>query len=90
MGNVINSGFVSPYPDACPAWCREGALVKTTVKRKSFLMGEYDDPTVYEVVSIHPLQTPGIWGLAYLRPKGSDARWTAAEYICDLEEVTGA
>ena len=86
---TANGAFNTPYPNKCPEWCKEGALVRRTVKDKSLLLGEYEDMTVYEIVSIHWLNTnegKGIWGMAYLRPRGTEGRWTKADYICDLKE----
>lgn len=90
MRLITKNEFASPYPEKCPDWCKEGALVKTTVKRKSVLLGEYEDNTTYEIVSIHwfdPIEAKGIWGLAYLREKGETGQWTRAEYICDLTQT---
>lgn len=85
-----NGVFQTPYPDKCPEWCKEGAFVRSTVKYKSPILGEYKDITVYEIVSIHwfyHVEAKGIWGAAYLRPKGTPGRHTKCEYICDLEQA---
>ena len=57
---------------------------------KSALLGEYKDDTIYEIIGLHwfdKKEAKGIWACAYLRPKGPEGRWTAAEYICDLEQI---
>ena len=36
---------------------------------------------------ISPYPDVCLWACAYLRPKGTEGRWTAAEYICDLEHI---
>ena len=91
MKIVTNDSFNSPYPDSCPAWCRKGALVRRTLPKKDFFLGTVNDSTVYEITDIHRFDSDdakGIWGLAYLRPKGTEGHFTCAEYICDLTEAT--
>lgn len=90
MSIILSEKFISPYPDVCPEWCKEGSLVRITSPKKSPLLGEYKDETIYEIIALHwfdKKEAKGIWACAYLRPKGTEGRWTTAEYICDLEQI---
>ena len=90
MSIILSKTFISPYPDVCPEWCKKGTLVKRTKPMKSALLGEYKGDTIYEIIDLHwfdKKEAKGIWACAYLRPKGTEGRWTAAEYICDLEHI---
>ena len=93
MSVITSSTFISPYPDTCPEWAKEGSLVRCLRIKKSPLLGEYRDMLTYEIVDISwhdPVEGKGIWGVAYLRPVGEQGRWTRAEYLCDLEEATAS
>lgn len=93
MNVITSSTFISPYPDTCPEWAKEGSLVRCLRTKKDSLLGEYRDMLTYEIVDISwcdPVEGKGIWGVAYLRSVGEQGRWTRAEYLCDLEEATAS